>query len=68
VIPLLVEAAEEVDDEAVRVFHWRVRRFLALGFTLRQARVLASLHVEWHTAEKLLEQGCPTSTAFDLLS
>jgi len=64
----LVEAPGEVDEEAVRVYHWRVHRFLALGFTLRQARRLASLHVEWHSAEKLLEQGCPVDLVFDLLS
>jgi hypothetical protein len=56
------------DEEAVRVFHWRVRRFLDLGFTLRQARTLAGGEAEWHNAEKLLGRGCSRETAFDLLS
>lgn len=57
-----------VDEEAVRVFHWRVRRFVALGFTLWQARRLAHVQADWHTAEVLLGDGCPVVLAFDLLS
>ena len=56
------------DDEAFRVLHWRIRRFLELGFTLRQARALAGGSAEWHDAEKLLARGGPVDAAFDLLS
>ncbi len=56
------------DVEEIRVFHWRVRRFLSLGFTLWQARGLARVQADWHAAEKLLARGCDTATAFDLLS
>ncbi len=56
------------DEEAVRVFHWRVRRFCGLGFTLWQARKLAAGDADWHAAEKLLVAGCPPLIAFDVLS
>lgn len=58
----------EQDEEAVQVFHWRVHRFVELGFTLRQARTLAALQADWHAAEHLLGDGCQADTAFDLLS
>lgn len=59
---------EAVDEEAVRVYHWRVRRFLELGFTLRQARTLAGGDADWHEAAVLVTAGCPRDTAFDVLS
>jgi hypothetical protein len=62
-----LEAVVE-DEEAIRVFHWRVHRFKDLGFTLWQARRLAQVHADWHGAELLLADGCPTVLAFDLLS
>jgi hypothetical protein len=61
-------AVIERDEEAVRVFHWRVRRCVALGFTLRQARRIANGPSGWHEAETLLERGCPAETVVRLLS
>lgn len=58
----------EIDEEAVRVFHWRVRRFCELGFTLWQSRRLAQVQDDWHRAQLLLADGCPIELAFDLLS
>ena len=66
--PVVEEEATGLGEEALRVFYWRVRRFLYLGFTLRQARQLAGGTAEWHDAEKLLGHGCSRETAFDLLS
>jgi hypothetical protein len=56
------------DEEAVRVFHWRVRRFRSLEFTLWQSRRLAEMGADWHEAERLLDAGCPAHVVFDLLS
>lgn len=60
-------AMAELDEEAHRVFHWRVRRFIDLGFTLRQSRLMAEAQADWHTAEHLLHDGCQRDTAFLLL-
>lgn len=57
-----------IDEESAKVFHWRVRRFMGLGFTLWQARSLARVGADWHAAKKLLDAGCPVATAFDVLS
>ena len=57
-----------MDEEAIRVFHWRIKRFNKLGFTLWQDRSLARMGADWHAAEKLIANGCDTPTAFDLLS
>jgi len=46
------------DEEAIRVCHWPVRHFVDLGFTVRQARVLARVPADWDTAERLLALGC----------
>lgn len=65
--PDQLEAVVE-SEEAIQVFHWRVRAFLDGGFTIRQAKVLAACQVDSHAAERLLEAGCPVDVAFDLLS
>ena len=57
-----------IDEQAIRVFHWRTRHLLGAGFTLRQARRLASRTDVVHEAETLLAQGCPVNVVFDLLS
>ena len=61
-------AVIEQDEEAVRVFHWRVRRFRGLEFTLWQSRRLAEEQASWHEAETLLAAGCPAWLVFDLLT
>ena len=55
------------DEEAIRVTDWRVERFLELGFTTRQARLLAVAEADWHGAFRLLAAGCDLDTAFRLL-
>ncbi len=59
---------EAVDEEAHTVLHWRIRRFLKLGFTLQQARTLAAGEAHWQEAERILAAGCPIPLAFDVLS
>jgi len=57
-----------LDERALQVFYWRVGHLDELGFTLRQARRLASRPDIVHDAAALLAQGCPVSDAFDILS
>lgn len=61
------QAAVTEDEESVRVTHWRVQRFLELGFTVRQARLLAAAQADWHGASVFLAAGCELETAFRLL-
>jgi hypothetical protein len=65
---MAAQAVIEQDEEAARVFHWRVRRCRSLGFTLWQARRLAEEQASWHEAEALLMAGCPLHVVFDLLT
>lgn len=62
------EQASVLSDEELDVLRWRRQMFLDLGFTVRQSRRLAEIAADWHRAEALLVAGCPTDTAFDLLS
>lgn len=43
-------------------------RFLELGFNVLQAEALADAGADWHEAERLIEKGCPHSTALDILA
>jgi hypothetical protein len=61
-------AAPVVDEEATRVYHWRIHRFRELGFTLWQSRRLADRQVDWHSAQVLLKHGCSVDLVFDILS
>jgi hypothetical protein len=68
-----VEAAADVDvveldKEELRVYQWRQFRFLKLGFDSGQAQILAMNGADWHTAQRLLANGCPFVLAFELLS
>jgi hypothetical protein len=56
------------DEEATRVYHWRIHRFRELGFTLWQARRLADRQADWHSAQVLLAHDCPLELVFDILS
>jgi hypothetical protein len=58
----------ERDEEATRVFHWRVSCFLDDKFTLRQARRLANHSSDHHEAEALLAAGCPAELVVRLLT
>jgi hypothetical protein len=55
------------DPEQVRVYIWRKRMFLRLGFGRGEAQLLAMGGLDWHEAEKLVNAGCPLDLAFDLL-
>ena len=48
-------------DREVR--RWRRLQLLALGFSLRDARLLAESPAELGTIRALLAQGCPLETA-----
>jgi hypothetical protein len=54
-------------EEELRVYHWRVRRCLELGFTLVQSRRLAENGADWHEAQVLLAAGCPSRLVYRLL-
>ncbi len=66
-MPDVAAVDQAICDEETAVLHWRVRRFLELGFTLRQARTLSALPADWHAAQELLSVGCPLRHAYDLL-
>lgn len=55
------------DDEGQRVVVWQLRRFVDLGFTLDQARLLVAADADWHLAERMLAQGCSVDRAFAIL-
>jgi hypothetical protein len=57
-----------LDEEATRVYHWRIHRFRELGFTLWQSRRLADRQADWHSAQDLLKHGCSVDLTFDILS
>ena len=55
------------DDEYERLFEFRERRFLAIGFNHFQAVALAVAQADWHEAESLVKDGCPLDVAIDIL-
>lgn len=50
------------------MFYWRIRCFLDLGLTLRQARRLANKGADHHEAEVLLAAGCPAELVVRILT
>jgi hypothetical protein len=46
---------------------WRYEKFRSLGFAAAEAMRLAAWNADWHAAERLIGQGCPTAIATDLL-
>lgn len=60
--------ADELVDEVDRVYRWRRDKFLELGFSWLEARMLADAGADYHQAERLLDVGCPRHLVFDLLS
>jgi hypothetical protein len=56
----------EVGDHTDVVL-WRVTQFQRLGFEKADAMLLADEGVDWHEAERLLEQGCDPHLALMLL-
>jgi len=69
----VVAEAEQVDPLVEEImldddFLWRLEQFRALQFTTAQATTLAFRGADWHTAVELVKAGCPTDTAFDILS
>jgi hypothetical protein len=51
------------EDEASRVLAWREKRFLALGYPISRATLLASAAIDIHDVEHLIERGCPLDLA-----
>lgn len=63
----LSQAQRVVTDN--RVIDWRFEVLEAAGFTNPQALVLAArADIDLHEACELLEAGCPSDIAFDILS
>ncbi len=50
-------------DETLRILDWRQSRFLALGYPLDGATLLACAPVDVHEIEHLIERGCPLDLA-----
>lgn len=51
-------AVAEAISEAEKVARYRLERFIALGFAVDDAEVLAASDVDLRRAERLLERGC----------
>jgi hypothetical protein len=59
-----IEVDEDVDeDETTRVLEWRQYRWLALGYSIAGAAVLACAPIDIHDVERLIERGCPLDLA-----
>jgi hypothetical protein len=61
----VAEVEAPLEDAAVLM--WRRLRFLELGFSLRESRILAEQGADWHEAELLIVAGCKPKHAFRLL-
>jgi hypothetical protein len=60
--------AAVVCDKAAEVYRWRREHFVELGLNRRQARRLAEIGADWHSAQTLHIRGCPLDLIFDILS
>ena len=45
-----------------------LKQYTRLGFTVPQAERMIEEGLDWHEAEKLVEQGCDPSLAFAILT
>jgi len=61
----VVQAVAETDSE--KVFAWAMEHFLDLGFSEQQSETLANDGAGWWEAKKLLDKGCTTNFAFEIL-
>ena len=43
------------------------QRLYALGFTVEQCAVLAESHVDWHEAERMIDNGAPHHLVLEIL-
>lgn len=73
--PLPVEPQEIDDDELERKLEMldptlarRAKLLLDMGFTIEQVMSLVRINDIAHSAQALVDQGCPVHIAFDLLS
>jgi hypothetical protein len=51
------------ENETTRVRAWRQQRFVALGYPLSRATLLASTAIDIHEVEHLIDRGCPLDLA-----
>ena len=51
------------EDETTRVLEWRQYRWLALGYSIAGAAVLACAPIDIHDVERLIERCCPLDLA-----
>ena len=51
------------EDETLRILDWRQSRFLALGYPVDGATLLACAAVDVHEIEHLIARGCPLDLA-----
>ena len=58
---------EKRSAEQIQLRSWRFNNLVRLGFDKLTATRLVDAHVDWHEAEKLLEQGCSEERAVEIL-
>jgi len=58
---------QERSAEEMKLRSWRFDNLVRLGFDKLTAARLVDAHVDWHEAEKLLEQGCSEERAVEIL-
>jgi hypothetical protein len=58
---------EERSREEMKLRSWQFDNLVRLGFDELAAARLVDAHVDWHEAEKLLEQGCSEERAVEIL-
>ena len=62
------EPARELVGEEERELMWRVEQFEKLGADPHDALDLALGHADWHTFQRMIRAGCPTSVAVRILA
>jgi hypothetical protein len=56
-----------LQDERLRVRHWRHSQLFELGFTSSDARTLARSPADLAQIRELVASGCPPATAFRIV-
>jgi hypothetical protein len=66
-MPAAQEQLPEI-TELERIERWRADELIRVGYDAEQAMTLAVRHdIDLHTAAQLLENGCPTDLALQIL-
>jgi hypothetical protein len=55
-------------NEICRIENWNISQFLRMGFSISEATFATDNHIDWHEAERLIENGCTRETALRILA